>query len=220
MLAWWHSRWNDIGTDPQNQATENLRCDTNKAVQSLRVTRCMVQIAMRLCPNRKGKTTRYQRKIYMCMRLTIIKTLFFNNSISLHIKQTNVVAWDRNNSKELSFFKHYQIIWNYSKQSFTIAYFIFFCIKLYYMYVQILEYFKYKGLSKKIIFFSLALILFTFISTLRLSCFTLDFHARRKKIRKISQNSRYFLANSTQNPRYFHENSTQISHVTCEIPRS
>ena len=63
---------------PQNQATEKLRYDTNKAVQSLRVTRCMVQIVKRLCPNSKGKTTRYQRKIYMCMRLTIIKTLAFS----------------------------------------------------------------------------------------------------------------------------------------------
>ena len=68
------------------------------------------------------------------------------------------------------------------------------------------------GLRKKIIFFSLVLILFTFLSTLQSSCFTLAFHAQRNFFRKTH-------AYSTQNPRYFLAKSTQKSHVTCEIPR-
>ena len=64
---------------PQNQATENLRYDTNKTVLSLLVARCMMQIFIRLFPYRMGGKTRYQRKIYrpICMRLPIIKTLAF-----------------------------------------------------------------------------------------------------------------------------------------------
>ena len=106
--------------------------------------------------------------------------------------------------------EYYQIILSNSKQSFNIVYFLHKIILNVSSNSRIVQ--MSMGLSKKIIFFQLVLILFTFLSTPQLSCFKLAFHTRRKKIRKTH-------AYSTQNPRYFLAKSTQKSHVTCEIPR-
>ena len=70
---------------PQNQATENLRYDTNKAVQSLRVAPCMMQIVMRLSSYRMGKKLASKEKIYVYAITNHQNTCIFFLSVSLDI---------------------------------------------------------------------------------------------------------------------------------------
>ena len=86
----------------------------------------MMQIVIRLCPYRMGKKLAIKEK-YICLcdyqSTKHLHFLFYNYLFFLRH-----TSWSHETgitSKELSFFfKYYQIILSYSKQSFTIVYFL------------------------------------------------------------------------------------------------
>ena len=81
----------------------------------------MMQIVMRLFPYRMGKNSLSKKHICICDYKSSkhLHFLFYNH---LFFRHTSLSHETGITSKELSFFKYYQIILSYSKQSFTIVY--------------------------------------------------------------------------------------------------
>ena len=98
--------------------------DTNKAVQLLRVASCMMQIVMRLYPYRMGKNLLSKKNIYVYAITNHQNTCIFFSIIICFFRHTSWSHETGITSKELTFFKYYQIILSKSKQSFTIVYFL------------------------------------------------------------------------------------------------